>query len=222
MQVRWCRRRRAARRPGWAGALARSARRTAALLLCLAGPQAQAETFTQSGLSFSDERGGFRILGVSGHASLDDPIVVVEEVTDPGTAVLVVRGLGPALGNRIRTAHPAGFALRKIVINGTRESWTIYDIELQIALGTSSDRFDGLSFGQGVQVLRPFSSSVFGMNLSQEEPRDALLFYDGLVRPGEQVAMDFVITATRAVPEFFLVQQQDRPLAGTLSGEAWP
>jgi hypothetical protein len=185
------------------------------LLMVLAGffEEARAEPVTLHGLTFSDELGGFTILNGWGSGSLADPITIVEEVTTTTGAVLVIRGLGPESGNPIPTAHPAGFVLRKIVINATNLSWNIYDVELQKVLGTPSDIFDGLSFGQSSQAGRPFPSDRFGQSALLEEPSDNLSFFDGLVAPGQTVTITFVVTVTGPVPEFFILQRPNRPLA---------
>ena len=184
-----------------------------AAFLTTAATDAAAEPVTIRGLTFSDEQGGFRIRDGWGSGSLEDPIVIVEEITGNGSVVLVVRGMGPVIGNAIPTAHPAGFVLRKIVINGTGMPWLFYDIELQKRFGVPSDLFDGLSFGQNSQAGRPFLSDLFQQSVSQDEPRDALLFYDGIVEPGQAVTMTFVVTATGPIPEFFILQRPNRPVA---------
>ena len=58
----------------------------------LPGAAAHGDTFTAGGLTFSDELGGFRLISVSGTGTSADPIVIVEEVTDVGPAILVIRG----------------------------------------------------------------------------------------------------------------------------------
>ncbi len=174
---------------------------------------ASADPVTVHGLTFSDEFGGFTILNAWGSGSLADPITVVEEITASTGTVLIVRGLGPESGNPIPTAHPAGFVLRKIVINATNRPWNIYDIELQKELGTTSDIFDGLSFGQSSQAGRPFPSDRFAQSALLEEPSDNLSFFDGLVAPGQTVTMTFVVTVTGPVPEFYILQRPNRPLA---------
>lgn len=185
------------------------------ILLLLAGLSqgVTADPVSVHGLTFSDELGGFTILNGWGSGSLADPITIVEEVTSAAGTVLVVRGLGPESGNPIPTAHPAGFVLRKVVINATNRSWNIYDVELQKAMGTPSDIFDGLSFGQSSQAGRPFSSDRFAQSSLLEEPSDNLSFFDGLVAPGQAVTITFVVTVTGPVPEFFIVQRPNRPLA---------
>jgi hypothetical protein len=182
-------------------------------LFALAFAQAvRADPVTVRGLTFSDEMGGFTILNAWGSGSLADPITVVEEVTAVTGTVLVVRGLGPESGNPIPTAHPACFVLRKIVINATNRSWNIYDVELQKVLGTTSDIFDGLSFGQSSQAGRPFPSDRFAQSALLEEPSDNLSFFDGIVAPGQTVTITFVVTVTGPVPEFYILQRPNRPL----------
>ena len=103
-----------------------------ALALAAAGPgRAAAEAWHVGDLVFSDELGGFEILSAGGTGTPEDPIVVVERVTDDGPVVLVVRGLSPEIGNRARTNHFTGFVLEKVVINATGRSWTGYRVELE-------------------------------------------------------------------------------------------
>src|SRR5262249_30519083 len=56
---------------------------------------AAAASLSASGLTFSDELGGFNIVSASGSGTLADPFVVVEEITGPQEPVLVIRGLSP-------------------------------------------------------------------------------------------------------------------------------
>ena len=58
--------------------------------LCLAADRAAAGTWTLAGLSFSDHLGGARLLAARGRGTAADPIVLVEEITGAGPAVLVV------------------------------------------------------------------------------------------------------------------------------------
>jgi len=184
-----------------------------AALAALPQEPARAESWTIHGPTFSDEMGGFTIHGVSDSSSLAVPITVLEEITSTTGVVLVIRGFGPHSGNPIPTAHPAGFAIREIAINATNQSWTFYDIELQKGFGTPSDLYDGLSYGQMSQAGRPFASDGFAQIAVFEEPRDGLSFFDGVIEPGQAVAMTFVITATGQVPEFFVLQRPNRPIA---------
>lgn len=184
-----------------------------ALACLIATGPARAETITVKGITFSDELGGFRLLAAWGSGSLEDPLTVVEEITSTDGAVLLIRGVGPHTGNPIPTFHPAGFALRKIVTNATHQTWTFYDIEMQKVLGTPSDIYDGMSFGQDAQAGRPFTSNKFAQSVSQDEPRDFITYFNGVVEPGETVSLTFIVTATGFVPELLLLQRPNRPLA---------
>ncbi len=171
---------------------------------------AEAEPVTLHGVTFSDERGGFVIHSVSGDGTYENPFVVVEEITDPEGAVLVIRGAWPGIGNRIGTLHQAGFAMTKVVINGTGVSWTLFDVELEELYGIASDYYDGLSFGQAARLRMPFLSDRFQLSEVLNEPRDELRFREGSVDPGESVTLTFVVTDTTPIPEFYLLQRPSR------------
>ncbi len=167
-----------------------------------------AEPVARGGLVFSDELGGFRILQVTGSGAGEDPFVVVEEVTGGDGSTLVIRGLSAAFGNRVGTQHLVGFALTKIVINRTADNWRSYEVELREVLESHSPYEDGLSFGQGSEQGRPFASSRYAGSRETDEPFDSVLFTDGLIAPGETVALQLVVTDTSPVGEFYVVQQQ--------------
>jgi hypothetical protein len=182
-------------------------------LLCLAfchaftPATAAAKPVAVGSLGFSDELGGFRILGVSGSGSLVDPFVVVEEIFGPTDAVLIIRGLSTEFGNRIGTLHLAGFAIRKVVINATDSDWNLFEIELRETRGAHSPRSDGLSFGQGSEAGRPFTSDALATAVVTDEPYDSVAFRDGTVRPGEWASFSFVVTDTWPVSPIYLLQQ---------------
>ena len=188
----------------------------AALLpVLLPAGSSSADPVTLSGVTFSDERGGFVIRSASGSGTYDDPFLVVEEITDPEGAVLVIRGSVRDIGNRIGTLHQTGFALTKIVINSTGEAWSLFELELQELYGTPSDYYDGLSFGQSAQLRRPFVSDRFETNETLNEPHDELRFRDGSVEPGDRLTLAFVVTDATPVPEFYLLQKPSRLISGT-------
>lgn len=181
-------------------------------LLASAGSSAAA-SFTVGGLSFSDELGGFSILDVSGAGTLDDPFVVVEEVTGQAAAILVIRGLSTSFGNRIGSHHTAGFALTKIVVNRTATAWSRYELELREVVEAHSPYGDGLSFGQGGQAGRPFLATGFAGNQEIDEPYDSVVFGGGLIRPGEAATMAVVVTDTTPTSPIYLVQQPMQEMA---------
>lgn len=185
-----------------------------ALLLGLGqAPAASAKEVTLQGLTFSDELGGFELLDGWGTGTLEDPIVLVETITGAGTATLTVRGMSWRFGNRIRSHHEIGFALTKIVRNGTTTPWPAFNLELREFQDRASPFGDGLSFGQATAAGRPFRSDGFAGVEDIEEPYDSISFFDGLIAPGEQVTMTVVITDTTPRFEFYLLQRRDSPIA---------
>ena len=177
-------------------------------LMALSVP-ARATELTLGGLVFSDELGGVRLLEGSGTGTLDDPVVLVEEIVDYGPAVIVIRGMHASFGNRIRSQHDVGFAITKVVRNATSQPWTLFTLELREKLLQESPFGDGLSFGQASEAGRPFLSDRFDTNLETREPYDGVQFYDGVVEPGETVVLKFVITDTTPRWKFYLMQKRD-------------
>ena len=197
----------------WSRALA-----LAALMGC--GLPAVADPVSLQGLTFSDELGGLRIVEARGRGSLDDPFVLVEDITSDGPAILTIRGMTHRFGNRIRSHHEVGFALIKVVRNRTTQPWTMFNLELREFLDYHSPFGDGLSFGQASDAGRPFRSDRFAESIETREPYDGVQFVDGLVAPGESATVSVVVTDTTPRWEFFLLQTQDSPLAGREPAEA--
>jgi hypothetical protein len=191
-------------------------RRLASVLLVLATVLAtdpsRAKSFTVEGLTFSDELGGFTILKVTGTGTVEDPFVVLEEVTGD-TPILVIRGMNYGFGNRIGSQHIIGFAIAKIAINHTGASWTQYRMELRTTPTDPSPYGDGLSFAQGYSGGPPVTSSGFRHAKVIDEPFDAIDFDDGQIKPGESVSFDFFITDMTPKPEIFLLQEPVHPVS---------
>jgi hypothetical protein len=192
-----------------------------ALALALGLGAARAEPVTVEGITFSDELGGFRIVGVSGRGSLDDPFILLEEVTGKEAAILTIRGLTAAFGNRVRTHHAVAFALTKVTINRSGRIWHSYQHELQEILGRDSTYGDGLSFGQAQSSPRPLSSDSFADYSIVDEPLDGLNFAGGDVRDGGRASFSLVISDNTPIDTFFLVQTQPDPIARE-EGQAGP
>ncbi len=172
-----------------------------------------AEPVSLDGLTFSDELGGFDIVKASGSGSLEDPFVLVEDLTGNGPAILTIRGMSHRFGNRIRSHHDVGFALTKIVRNRTKRAWSLFNLELREFLDRASPFGDGLSFGQASEAGRPFRSDRFSETLETTEPFDGVQFFGGVVQPGDSVAVSVVITDTTPAWQFYLLQTEDSPLA---------
>lgn len=177
------------------------------LAFALPGAPVAAAPLSVAGLTFSDELGGFTLVSVSGSGSIQDPFVVVEEITGPQEAVLVISGFSAAFGNRVGTHHLTGFALKKVVTNRTADVWNLFEMELRETLAHQSPYGDGLSFGQASSVGRPFTSSTFATNHEIDEPYDSVSFRDGSVRPGEAVSFNLIVTDTSPISPFLLLQQ---------------
>lgn len=192
--------------------LARLVAVSGALSLLLAG-NALGRPLELEGLTFSDELGGVELLDGWGTGTLEDPFVLVEAITGTGPATLVVRGVTWRFGNRVRSHHEIGFALTKIVHNRTELPWPVFNLELREVQNLSSPFGDGLSFGQATEAGRPFTADRFTSSDDIGEPYDGLTFYGGMIRPGEQVTLRFVVTDTTPRAEFFLLQRRDSPLA---------
>ena len=186
------------------------------------GPSlAPAQPMTVEGITFSDERGDFTIVKVTGSGRLGDPFVVVEDVTG-GEPILIIRGLDEGFGNRIGSQHVVGFAITKIAINHTGAAWSEYRLELRTAPGVPSPYGDGLSFAQGWARPRHVESHGFHHAQVIDEPYDAIDFTEGRVKQGEAASFDFYITDMMPRPEVFLLQEPVRSVACNLRGQIRP
>lgn len=193
--------------------------RPAAFLVCglLWAGTASATEITQEGLTFSDEGGGdegsgFTLLSVSGRGSLEDPYVVVEDVTGPREAILTIRGL-KRVGNRIGTHHIAGIAVTKIVFNRSGNVWQNYQLELREIETRHSPYEDGLSFAQNTVISSAFTASSFPNLQRYDEPQDTLGFSGKAVPPGESAQFTFLITDMSPVERFYLFQEPLQPVS---------
>lgn len=178
-------------------------------LLC--GPAAAVE-ITREGLSFSDEEGGFTLLSVTGSGRLDDPFVVMEEVTGPRNAILTIRGLKD-VGNRIGSHHISGIAVTKIVINASKDVWQNYQMELREVPTRHSPYEDGLSFAQNTVIAGAFTASSFPNLQRFDEPQDTLGFSGKSVAPGETAEFTFLITDMSPISKFYLFQEPLQPVS---------
>lgn len=184
----------------------------AAASMMLACNALRAETFVSRGVEFSDELGGFRLLGVSGNGTKYDPFIVAEEISGSGTATLVIRGLG-GLTHQGHTTPAQGFRIRKVVVNSTGQTWRQFDLELRESLDEPSSYSDGLSFDQVQIVERPFTSDRFALSNELREPFDGVQFSGGVVTSGDVVSLNFAITDPTPIQEFYLLQTASGPVS---------
>ncbi len=185
-------------------------------VLTIAPDRAPAAPLATGGFTFSDELGGFRLLSVSGTGSADDPIVVEEELTGTGPAILVIRRdivrypANPWARNGVWTA----IHLTKVVRNLTGRVWIGFDLELQEKLHKPSVYGDGLSFDQGRAVPAEIRSNAFARNHRLFEPYDRIRFEDGSVDPDATLRLEIHITDPTPVSVFYLVQDPQILYAG--------
>ncbi len=186
-------------------------RRAGALALLaglgLTAGHACGETWSAGGLTFSDELGGARLIGASGTGTRDDPIVLLEEISGAGPAVLVVRNhrtghqdLSPALGF-------LSISVVKIVANRGPSAWAGFDLELRRTLDEPSVYTDGLSFDQPRAFARAARADRFAQTLQDDEPFDRIRFDGGNVEPTEYLRLAFDIVDVNGAALFYLVQQ---------------
>ena len=190
----------------------RQACRLIAALVLLAGgglvpERAGAEAWTTAGLTFSDELGGARLVGASGTGTRDDPIVLLEEISGAGPAVLVVRNgrtghldVSPALGF-------LGLSVVTVVANLGPWAWTGFDLELRRTLDQPSVYTDGLSFDQPQSFARIAKADRFAQTLQDDEPFDRIRFDGGTVDSQEYLRLDFDIVDVNGAAVFYLVQR---------------
>ncbi|MCP5371230.1 MAG: hypothetical protein H6907_05800 [Hyphomicrobiales bacterium] len=193
-------------RIGRAAALAAAA---VAIAVTISPGPAAAGAWTAGGWNFSDERGGFRILSVTGAGTVRDPIVIVEEITALGPAVLVIRDRRDRRSSADGRPAPDHLAasMIKIVFNRTGETWTGFELELREVEDQASPYQDGLSFDQMRAFNLPVSSNVFAGARHVDEPADLVRFWGGQVRHGGSVRFNFPITDPTVKAEFYLLQQ---------------
>jgi len=172
---------------------------------------------TKDGLSVSDEGGGCTLLSLTGHGSLDDPYVIVEDVAGSPHAVLVIRHF-KQVGNRIGTYHVAGVAVTKVVFNRSKDTWQNYQLELREVLTRHSTYEDGLSFAQSTEITNTFTRSTFPNLQRYDEPQDMLGFSGKSVPPGASAQFWFLITDMSPVDKFYLLQDPLQPVSGLSPG----
>jgi hypothetical protein len=180
--------------------------------LLLAGPAAGAP-ITLEGITFDDGLGGLVLREGWGSGRLDDPFVLVEDITEDGPAILTVIGLRGAFGNRVGTQHLTGFALVKVVRNLTERPWEVFELELRERLSHYSTYADGLSFAQDADSERLLGSDRFTDAYKTDEPLDSLIFSGAVVQPGETVTLRAVITDYSPNWQFYLLQRRSAPVA---------
>lgn len=185
---------------------------------CLAGALlvaspvvADARTVRAGQFTFSDEKGGFEILSISGIGTADDPVILTERIFGTEPVTLVIRADPVAADDGVmRTGGMYAFAMMKIVINDTPSSWTGFSVELQEISGKPSGYFDGLSFDQIAQFNERLATSDRFADIGvEQEPRDRINFHSGSVTRLDRAELVFNITDLTPRAEFYMVQDPE-------------
>jgi len=193
----------------WAG--------TASLLLAafIAVPAARAESgsvWLAGAYTFSDELGGFRIVGASGTGRKDDPLIITEEFTSASPATMVIRATMPIRPFDQSGVFANGFMhFRIVVLNNSGQPWVEFEFELQEIYQQASVFGDGLSFDQRRADTGNISSDSFSEFSRDFEPYDRLLFRGGKVDPLATAGFSFLVTDFTPRSQFYLVQDPRIP-----------
>ncbi len=162
--------------------------------------------------SFSDELGGFVITGASGNGTINDPIVITQEMNSASPVTMVIRTIKPIRPFDQSGLYASGFLHMRIeVLNNSKLPWIEFEFELQEHLHEASIFGDGLSFDQRRTESENISSVNFSEYSRDFEPYDRLLFRNGKVDYLENATFRFMISDFTPRWEFFLAQDPRIP-----------
>lgn len=175
---------------------------------------AQSDSIWRIGrFSFSDELGGFKITGVSGSGTLNDPYYIRQtfESADSGTMVIRTHRMENVASLPNNNITHSAIHVQIETVNNTSLPWIGFGFELQEILNTVSDYGDGLSFDQLARKDSDKSSDRFTRFEEQYEPGDRLVYTGGFVDNLMKVTVKFVITDFTPVEKFYLFQDPQIP-----------
>jgi hypothetical protein len=179
--------------------VSRSLLSVVAIATAFAAPApAQAAALQLGSIRFSEVSGNYRITG----GYLDPSFyTITQEVYGPDINLLMAIDGFPSI-------YPyTGIRVQTIVTNLTGTPWTFFDHELQETPGVPSPEADGLSFAQGIDFVRPFTSNRFAYADEVTDVRDFINFSGGVVAPGDSVIFQYAITDNSPEDRFFLLQR---------------
>ena len=152
-----------------------------------------------------------------GRGTPDDPIVILEEISEVAPVTLVIRNHD--FNKPTLQGLQSQLNLVKQVANTSKRVWAAFEVELQELQGKPSVYSDGLSFKQFASVAPDVASDSFAENNRQFEPYDRVEFLNGHVDPGATATFRLTITDPTPTREFYLVQDP-KLLAAELPGPA--
>jgi hypothetical protein len=176
------------------------------------GQEVPSKRWEAGAYSFSDELGGFRIVGASGTGTRDNPIVIQEEINSASPVTMVIRTVRQIRPFDYSGLYANGFLHVRIeVLNNSKLPWIEFEFELQEQLGKASVFGDGLSFDQRRIDGGNISSESFLEYSRAFEPYDRLLFREGTIDHLDGASFRFMITDFTPRWEFYLVQDPRIP-----------
>lgn len=176
------------------------------------GQAEEGRKWIAGGYSFSDELGGFRITGISGSGTKDDPVVIYEELESASPVTLVIRADGIMPSFSFGGDTGLGFThFRFVTLNNSGLAWVEFEFELQEIQDLPSLFGDGLSFDQRRTDGENIRSDSFAHFSRDFEPYDRLRFLEGKVDPLQSSSFEFLVTDFTPRSQFYIVQDPRIP-----------
>ncbi len=162
--------------------------------------------------SYSDEMGGFAITGISGTGTLEDPVIIYQELFSASPVTLTIRAEAPIRPRFVEGNFANGFIyMRLVTLNNSGLPWLEFEFELQEVMGEPSTFGDGLSFDQRKTDSTHIGSDRYAQFSRDYEPYDRLLFHDGYTDPLETVSFHFFLTDFTPRWQYFIVMDPTIP-----------
>ena len=165
--------------------------------------------------SYSDERGGFRIVAISGVGTEADPVEIVQQFDSASPATMVIRAEGPIgfLGSPSADIATGMIHIRLVTVNNSGLPWIEFELELRERVEEPSTYGDGLSFDQRDAQAKWLVSDSFSRYERDFEPSDVVVFTDGAVDAGKTGVLNIYITDFTRRWRFFVRQDPRGPLS---------
>jgi len=160
---------------------------------------------------FSDEQGGFNIVGVRGTGTYSDPAIITQRVHSVGPSLLTIHTSTAVSRLLDQGDYWLTLYLRLETLNQSEAGWIGYRLELQETPGEASIYGDGLSFNQLTRDESAILSDRFSHYTVEHEPGDRLVFTDGVVDNHEQTVFSLFLLDLSPKEIFYIEQQPQLP-----------
>lgn len=160
---------------------------------------------------FSDEQGGFSIVGVRGKGTFSDPAIITQRVHSVGPSLLTVHTTAGVSGLLRHESFWLTLYLQLETHNQSEAGWVGYRLELQEIPGEASIYGDGLSFNQITRDESSILSDRFHRYSIEHEPGDRLVFTEGTLDNHEQAVFSLFLLDLSPKETFYIEQQPQLP-----------